>query len=63
MTAEDLRWQGNVGMGDRIETFDNTNGVFISDEIRWDVDFSDDETNIFLATQKLSVEFELITGC
>ncbi len=37
--------------------------IFIADEIRWDVDYSDDETNLFLATQKLSVEFELLTGC
>lgn len=43
--------------------FDNTNGVFIGDEIRWDVDYSGDETGLFLATQKLSVEFELLSGC
>ncbi len=43
--------------------FNRTRGISIKDEIRWDVDYSGDETNIFLATQKLSVEFEFFSGC
>ena len=40
--------------------WDPTNGITIEDEIRWDVDYQGDETNSFLATQKLSVEFKVV---
>ncbi len=40
--------------------WDRTNGITIEDEIRWDVDYQGDETNSFLATQKLSVEFKYV---
>ena len=40
--------------------FDRNAGITIEDQINWDVDFSGDESNMFLASQRLSVEFKYV---
>ena len=41
--------------------FNRSKGIVIGDSIRWDVDYSGDETGI-VGSQKLSVEFQQIGG-
>lgn len=41
--------------------FNRTKGVCIKDTIRWDIDYSGNESTL-IGTQKLSVEFEIIGG-